>query len=234
MTQRGRERWTAMSLPDRGEGIYTFAFVDLAGFTALTDAHGDRHAFDQVERFLALAAESVIGSTAVVKAVGDAVMLVAEAPAHAVESCLALLEAVAAQPMFPLARAGVHTGSAVCSDGDFLGTGVNVASRITGHAAGGQLVLTAEPAAAARVLGLTVHELGAVTLRNIIDPVELFRIDADAQANVIDPVCRMGLASSDAAGRLTYQGHDYWFCSLDCVAAFAARPDGYVSQNARA
>ena len=217
--------------PAPAEGVYTFAFVDLAGFTALTDAHGDQHAFDQVGRFLALAADSLVGSASVVKAVGDAVMLVAEAPAHAVQSSLALLEAVAAQPLFPLARAGVHTGSAVCADGDFLGTGVNVASRITGHAAGGQLVLTAEPAAAARALGLTLHELGAVTLRNMIEPVELFRIDADAQTNVVDPVCRMALASSDAAGRLTHGGHDYWFCSLDCVAAFAARPDGYLSRN---
>jgi class 3 adenylate cyclase len=48
--------------------IYTFAFVGVAGFTALTDAHGDQTAADQVNRFGDLAQVSV--TAAVVNVTG--------------------------------------------------------------------------------------------------------------------------------------------------------------------
>lgn len=210
-------------------GTYAFAFVDLAGFTALTEWHGDQTAADQVERFCSLAQQALSGTAAVVKSIGDAVMLVADTAEDAVRSSVALIEACIAEPQFPLARGGVHTGTAVASGSDFFGTGVNVAARITGRAAGGQLVLTAEAAACARSLGLPVYELATVELRNVTDPVALFGVDLELGQHAVDPVCRMTVERHAGAGTLTHAGHDFWFCSLECAGAFATNPDLYVT-----
>ena len=210
---------------------YTFAFVDLAGFTALTDAHGDQAAAEQVALFCSLAQQSLTGTATVVKSIGDAVMLAADSADDAVRSCLALVQACIAEPHFPLARAGIHSGTAVASGGDFFGAGVNVAARITGRAAGGQLVLTAEPASSARSFGLRVHELGVVDLRNVTDPVELFGVDVELGPHAVDPVCRMTVDRQAAAGTLTHAGHDFWFCSLGCAGAFASNPDRHLAQG---
>jgi adenylate cyclase len=207
---------------------YTFAFIDLAGFTALTDAHGDQTAADYVARFVTLARDSLAGSTCLVNVIGDAVLLAADTVDDGLASTLALLGACNGEPAFPLARAGIHTGTAVLTGDNYLGAGVNVAARITARAAGGELVLTLQPAAAARVRGLHVHDMGLVTLRNITHDVELHRIDLYSGQRAVDPVCRMTVARHDAAGTLTYNSHDYWFCSLDCAGTFAADPSRHT------
>ncbi len=203
---------------------YTFAFVDLAGFTALTDAHGDQAAADQVNRFSGLAQGSLTGRATIVNVTGDAVLLVAEEVDPALSSTLALLEACTVEPDFPLARGGIHTGTAVRTGHEYFGAGVNVAARITALAAGGELILSAGPATAARTRGLRVHDLGLAALRNVTQPVELYRIDIDHTQQAVDPVCRMTVQRHVAAGTLSYDGHDYWFCSLACAGSFAADP----------
>ena len=207
---------------------YTFAFVDLAGFTALTDMHGDQTAADQIQRFSVLSRQSLVGSAAVVNVVGDAVLLAAETVGDALLSTLALLEACNLEPDFPMARGGIHTGTAVRSGSDFFGAGVNVAARVTARAAGGELLMTAEPAREAKSRGREVHDLGAAKLRNVAEPIELFRHDVDRGQQTIDPVCRMTVERPRAAGMLTHEGHDFWFCSLECAAVFAQAPERHA------
>ena len=61
----------------------TFSFVDLAGFTALTEAHGDLDAADLLGRFIGLARASLSAGDELVKSIGDAVMLASPGPAAA-------------------------------------------------------------------------------------------------------------------------------------------------------
>lgn len=213
---------------------YTFAFIDLAGFTALTDAHGDQAAANQITRFITLAKRSLVGSSSLVNVIGDAVLFAADIVEDGVASTLALLDACTEEPSFPLARGGVHTGSAVRNGDDYVGAGVNVAARITALAAAGEVMLSSEPARAARALGLRVHHLGIIPLRNVTDHVELYRVDLDCTQQAVDPVCRMTVVQRDAAGMLTFGGHDYWFCSLECAGAFAVNPARHQPADFRA
>ncbi|HUR50556.1 MAG TPA: YHS domain-containing protein [Mycobacteriales bacterium] len=208
--------------------FYTFGFVDLAGFTALTDAHGDQVAAAQIARLTVLAHKATTGPTALVKVVGDAVLLAAGEPEDALRSTLELLVACNAEPEFPLARGGLHTGSAVRTGTDYFGAGVNVAARVTARAAGGELLLTTQPAHAAKRLGLLLQELGPARLRNVSEPVELFRLDVAGGQSSTDPVCRMTVERQSAAGMLTHGGHEFWFCSLQCAAAFAQHPERHA------
>ncbi len=209
----------------------TFGFVDLAGFTALTEAHGDSEAVALLDRFEAITTEALGTGDRLVKTIGDAVMVAFPDPAAAIMALGKLFAVATAEPGLPVLRAGLHHGSAIERSGDYLGASVNLAARVTGQAHGGQVLATLEVGDVARRSGVTVVDLGTFELRNIAQPVELFELEVcpAAAGTAIDPVCRMQVARADAAGRLRHRNRDYWFCSLRCVAAFAADPDRHAS-----
>jgi adenylate cyclase len=70
----------------------------------------------------------------IVKEIGDAIMLVSPEPAQLVEAALRLIEASDGVEGFPAIRAGVAYGPAVNRWGDWYGSTVNVASRLTDRA----------------------------------------------------------------------------------------------------
>ena len=210
----------------------TIAFVDLAGFTALTEVHGDDAAVDLLETFTAAARAAVEGTGAeVVKTIGDAVMLAAPDAAAGLRAVERIFEAAYATDSFPEPRAGLHHGSVVRRDGDYFGATVNLAARIAGRAGSGQAVATIEIARAAEAAGLDALPLGPTRLRNVFEPVELFAIElCPTVVDVsVDPVCRMRLGCQSAVGRIRHAGVEHWLCSLDCIRAFAADPDRYLA-----
>lgn len=84
----------------------TFAFVDLAGYTALTDAHGDEAAAWHGERFGDFARAALQPQVDLVKSIGDAVMLAATDPLPCLLTVEALLAACLHESDFAIARAG--------------------------------------------------------------------------------------------------------------------------------
>ena len=44
----------------------------------------------------------------------------------------------------------------------------------------------------------------------------------------IDPVCKMHVNISDAAGSLDYHNETVYFCSVDCEKKFEKDPDFYM------
>jgi adenylate cyclase len=73
-------------------------------------------------------------------------------------------------------HAGIHAGAMVRRDGDYFGTVVNVASRVAGEAAAGEVLVTPEVVAAWRDNGdIRFDPIGAVALKNVARPVDLFR-----------------------------------------------------------
>lgn len=207
----------------------TFGFVDLAGYTALTEAHGAKAAADCVERFVAWTREALADDGRLIDRIGDAVFVMMPSPVSGVHFARRLFTLTSRQPDFPILRAGLHHGEALERDGSFFGSTINVAARVAAQARGGQILATARVADAARAEGIAVRSIGTVSLRNVRDPVELFALHlAAADADAIDPVCRMRVQRGQAAGRLRFDDVEYWFCSLQCVAAFAANPPAYL------
>jgi YHS domain-containing protein len=47
-------------------------------------------------------------------------------------------------------------------------------------------------------------------------------------ASAVDPVCGREVRRADAAGAIDHHGTVYFFCSLDCKAAFQADPARYA------
>ena len=98
------------------------------------------------------------------------------------------------------------------------------------QASADQTLATAEVAAAARELGVDVVDRGLFELRNLVEPVALFELALcpGAQGTVVDPVCQARIDRDRAQGNLRHLGVEYWFCSLECAAAFAEKPERYV------
>jgi class 3 adenylate cyclase/YHS domain-containing protein len=218
-----------------GEEPHTFLFADLAGFTALTEAHGDRQAADVAAEF-STAVRRLLSSHAAeeVKAIGDALMIRGRDPTAAIRLGLDVVDDVGRQHGFPAVRVGMNTGQAVERDGDWFGATVNIAARVSGLASGGEVLLTeATKAAAGELSSVHLHERGRQALKNIGEPVLLFAAvregERDSGGLPIDPVCRMAVDPEHGAGRLSFEGVEYHFCSLECAGAFAADPPRYTS-----
>jgi adenylate cyclase len=213
----------------------TFLFADIAGFTALTEAHGDEQAADLVAGFCdAVKAELPSHGGAHVKTIGDALMLRIPDPRQAVMLGLRITDELMRAHGAPAVRVGLHHGTAVERAGDYFGSTINLAARLSAVASGGEVLLTAQTAAlAADLEGVLYEPRGRQMLRNVREPVELFaavRHGQPAQGRLVtDPVCRMAVDPDHAAGRLTFEGTAYFFCTLDCAGQFAHDPDRFAS-----
>ncbi|AOS92115.1 YHS domain-containing protein [Mycobacterium intracellulare] len=215
------------------EPVWTFGFVDLAGFSALTDVHGDREAVAVVDRLEAIVTESLTVDDQLVKAMGDAVMLRFATTETAFTCTQRIFAKCTSDTGFPAPRGGLHHGPAVARGQDWFGATVNIAARVAAYGRGGQLLATREVAETARRAGASVTALGPVRLRNIVARVELYDLDVGAtvHGNVIDPVCRMQVSTGTVAGTLHHHGRYYQFCSTSCAAVFAAQPDHYTANH---
>lgn len=212
----------------------TFLFADLAGFTALTEVHGDQQAVALLERFAGAVHELLPTYRAeAVKSIGDALMLRSEDAAQAVRLGFAIVDEVGARHEFPSVRVGMHSGPAVERDGDWFGSVVNLAARISGLAAGGEVLLSAATRAAAGELAeIEFRAHGQHRFKNISEPVTVYAAHSagarDSKGLPIDPVCRMAVEPQHAAGSLNHENRTYYFCSLRCAAAFAREPEAFT------
>lgn len=218
---------------DQDTGRATFLFADLAGFTALTEAHGDDLAADLAGEF-ATRAEPVIADAGaqLVKTIGDALMV--RAPAAAAAIALGIALATPATGRFPAVRVGMHTGPAVERSGDWFGATVNIAARIAALADPGQVLASdatyraALDENAAALAGIGFTDLGEHRLRNVSAPVRLLAASGPGAPadRATDPVCRM-LVDTTSAPRLDHAGHPVWFCSTTCRDTFASAPQDH-------
>jgi adenylate cyclase len=219
---------------DRDAAAATFLFADIAGFTALTEAHGDEQAADLVAEFCeAVHAELPARAGKQVKTIGDAIMLRIPDPRDAVPLALRIAHDVVRGHGAPEVRVGLHHGPAVERGGDYFGASVNLAARVSAVAAGGEVLLTAHTASLAPDLeGVLYESRGRHALRNVREPVELVAAvrhgSSAGHRLAVDPVCRMTVDRDRAAGRLVFDGTVYFFCALACAGAFARDPERYT------
>jgi adenylate cyclase len=212
---------------------HTFVFADLAGYTALTEAHGDGDAATIAQTFHGLARRCLTDQAALVKTIGDAVMVAARSVEDGVVVAIRIAAAVAAEPRFPAVRIGVHAGPAACRDGDYFGAAVNLAARVASVAHGGEVVATEEVATIAVAQGLaSARPMGTVRLKNVLAPVALFELGtgcAPGPLRRIDPVCRMQVVGDGARARLELDGTVLYFCSVGCAERFQSAPEQYLA-----
>ena len=216
------------------ENPQTFLFADLAGYSALTDVHGDEEAVRLVEGYFETMRTLMPPySAAEVKSIGDALLLRVGSASSAVELGLRITNDVGAQHGFPAVRVGMHHGTAIERGGDYFGQTVNVAARVASLAGAGEVLVTdAVVAAAGTVDAVRFIERGGHSLKGIADPVPIYLAAASdaevGEANPIDPVCQMVVHPERAGGMLVHDGRHYYFCSIQCARRFAEDPSRFT------
>lgn len=202
-------------------------FLDMSGFTALTEVHGDYAAATLAEDFTDLTSSLISGEDRLVKSIGDAVLFVSPSARGALRSLSRIIDATHQMDRYPLLRGGIAYGPVLTSHGDVYGRTVNIAARLVAVASPGQTVADRAVAEAAANEGIAAMSLGQTTLHNLPQPVEIFAIamDSDCHCGRIDPVCRMRLSSDTVAVTRSKANTAYRFCSAECAQRFVAGSD---------
>ncbi|BBX31027.1 adenylate/guanylate cyclase domain-containing protein [Mycolicibacterium mageritense] len=166
----------AEGLPLPGARSVTVAFADLVGFTRLGEAVPPEDLERLANRLAEAARDVAVGPVRLIKTIGDAVMFVSTDPVALLDAALALVAVTETDDDFPRLRVGLATGMAVSRAGDWFGSPVNLASRVTGAARPGT-VLVAESAreAIGAADAFTWSFAGARHLKGIKGDVKLFR-----------------------------------------------------------
>lgn len=188
--------WRKLLTPQLSSGevpLLAVGFVDLVGYTAMSQELDWRELRELVARFEAVTYDTVARLGArLVKTIGDEVMFVAEDPEIAVRVALALTDRTDSDDTLPPARAGIAFGPAVAREGDYYGSVVNLAHRLVEIARPGSVVVGAETAAA--VEHCTDLEFTRLRSRKIRDigRVEIYVASESAAAQSPTPSSKQG------------------------------------------
>lgn len=164
----------AGSLP--GARQVAVAFADLVGFTHLGEMLAPERLERLARRLAELTQDVAVSPVTFVKTIGDAVMLVSPDTTRLIEVVLELIDVAAANGL-PRLRAGAAAGLAVNRAGDWFGSPVNVASRVTGLARPGTALVTdSARQSSGTPVNLVWMPAGAHRLRGVPGQVELFRV----------------------------------------------------------
>jgi len=162
-----------------GEFVRTLLFVDISGYTAMTESIGDAAVARVVDRFAGLVRHTASEcSGEVVKQIGDEFMLVFPDPAAAVTFGTTITARARRDLTLPPLRIGAHSGSVLYREGDYYGATVNLAARVTSVARGGQFVVTAIVRKQALGDSRSFKALGEHVLKGIGEPIALFEVTA--------------------------------------------------------
>ena len=165
----------AMGLYQRPERPTAFAFLDLTGYTRLTEERGDEAAAE-LAASLAQLVQGEVGrrNGKSIKWLGDGVMSSFGDPAAAVLSTIEVSRRTG-EVGLPPAHAGIAVGPVIFQDGDYYGRTVNLASRLAGLAEPGQTLVDAE---VVRLVGkrdeIEFRGLGDATLKGMSFPMVVY------------------------------------------------------------
>jgi class 3 adenylate cyclase len=161
-------------LRSRMEVTPAICFLDITGYTRLTEERGDQAAAELAVRLAPLVqrpAERHGGR--VVKWLGDGVMFHFRDSTGGVVAAREMIDAISAAGL-PPAHVGLHTGPVVFQGGDYFGRTVNVAARISEQAAPGQILVSQEVVNSTDQGVVAFTAIGPVALKGVSQPVELF------------------------------------------------------------
>ena len=148
-------------------------FLDITGYTRLTQERGDEAAAD-----LAASLNRLVTRTSLdrggrpVKWLGDGVMVHFREPGHGVRAALEMVDGVR-EVGLPPAHVGLHAGPVLFQEGDYFGRTVNIAARIADYARPGEVLVTTDVVEQSRDSGCRFTPIGPVELKGVQGTVDL-------------------------------------------------------------
>lgn len=160
----------------RGTADLAVGFADLVEFTRLGEEIAPEELGSVAGRFEEMATEVAEPPVRLVKMIGDAAMLVSTEAEPLLDAALRLIEAAEGEgDEFPFLRAGLAYGPTLAQTGDYYGRSVNLASRITGIARPGSVLVDAVTREAVGE-GFSYSFAGERRVKGIDSAIKLFRV----------------------------------------------------------
>jgi class 3 adenylate cyclase len=152
----------------------SICFLDITGYTRLTQERGDAAAAQLAETLATLVnRRSGEHGGRPVKWLGDGVMFHFREAAGAVEAALQMVHGVL-EAGLPPAHVGIHTGPVIVQSGDYYGQTVNLAARIADYARAGEVLVSEQVRATTEDGDIRFVDIGTVDLKGVSGAVHLF------------------------------------------------------------
>jgi len=148
-------------------------FLDVTGFTRLTEERGDATAADLAGRLARIVQRTSVGHGGKpIKWLGDGVMFYFREPGGAVRAALDMVDQ-AREAGLPPAHVGLDAGPVLFQEGDYFGRTVNAAARIGEYARQGEVLVSQAVVDAVDLPDVAFREIGPVELKGLTRPVRL-------------------------------------------------------------
>jgi class 3 adenylate cyclase len=178
-----------MPVTERTSGVRTFLIADIRGYSRYTEECGDEAAAALAKRFEEIVHENVEAHDGgLVEMRGDEALVVFSSARQAIRAAVDLqaqFREAAEEFDIPLrVGIGIDSGEAVqLEDGSFRGAALNVAARLCGRASGGEVIISdATSRLAGRLGGLHYSDGGRVRLKNIPEPLHIYKVYSELDA----------------------------------------------------
>jgi adenylate cyclase len=209
----------------------SFSFVDISGFTALTETEGDERAVEVLTAFRAVLREICARrGVRVAKWLGDGVMLVSVETKPLLATILEMhyvVCTVASAAQTVSIRSGAASGEVILMEGDdYIGHCVNLAARLCDLAQDGEALASPSVMDDLPRWGV-VRAYRDIALRGIEKPVTAASITMPTYEgdHEFDPICGVPLSAATAEEVVKdHSGRRVLFCSLSCVDTWSHRP----------
>ena len=161
----------------RLERLPAICFLDISGYTRLTQERGDDAAADMVTTVSRLVQRSSVQHGGKpIKWLGDGVMFYFGDPGSGVRAALEMVNGLAAAGL-PPAHVGLHAGPVLFQEGDYFGQTVNMSARIADYARSGEVLVTQLVADGCQDKSIAFADIGLVELKGVSEAVHLLRAD---------------------------------------------------------
>ena len=159
----------------RLERLPAICFLDISGYTRLTQERGDDAAADLATTVARLVQRSSVQHGGKpIKWLGDGVMFYFGDPGPGVRAALQMVDGLATAGL-PPAHVGLHAGPVIFQEGDYFGQTVNLSARIADYARQGEVLVSQAVADASQEKGIAFGDIGRVELKGVSGTVHLLR-----------------------------------------------------------
>jgi adenylate cyclase len=159
----------------RLERLPAICFLDISGYTRLTQERGDDAAADLASTLARLVQRSSVQHGGKpIKWLGDGVMFYFRDPGPGVRAALEMVDGLAAAGL-PPAHVGLHAGPVLFQGGDYFGQTVNLSARIADYARQGEVLVSQAVADASQEKGIGFDDIGPVELKGVSGTMPLLR-----------------------------------------------------------